>query len=207
MIGRLTGTVLAEEAEGALVLDVNGVGYELTVPLGTVGRAPRSDGKLTLWVQTVVREDAFLLYGFPTEDERFAFRQIVSVSGIGPKTAIAILGQLPASELAHAIERKELARLVAVPGIGKKSAERMLLELAGKLPLGDRPLAPAGAPPKSARPKGPTGLSGKVHDALVLMGYKPAEAERAISALEAELAAENADVSVLVRKALAVLAK
>ncbi len=207
MIGRLTGTVAGEEADGVVVIDVHGVGYEVMAPLGTLGRAVHSDGKVTLWIQTVVREDAFLLYGFANDTERFAFRQIVAVSGIGPKTAIAILGQLPAGELAHAIERKELARLTAVPGIGKKSAERMLLELAGKLPLGDRLFAPAPAakptkPPKAA----PSGLGGQVQDALVRLGYRPSEAERAVAALEEDFTTTT-DVSLLVRKALAVLAK
>ena len=200
MIGRLTGTVAGEEADGVVVIDVHGVGYEVMAPLGTLGRAVHSEGKVTLWIQTIVREDA-------NDTERFAFRQIVAVSGIGPKTAIAILGQLPAGELAHAIERKELVRLTAVPGIGKKSAERMLLELAGKLPLGDRlfappPAAKATKPPKAAA----SGLGGQVQDALVRLGYRPSEAERAVAALEEEFTTTT-DVSLLVRKALSVLAK
>src|SRR5258708_18227746 len=141
MIGRLTGRVAAQEADG-VVLDVGGVGYELAVPLGTLGRARVDEvGRVTLWVHTHVREDALALFGFADETERAAFRALVGVSNVGPKIAVAVLGALPAADLARAVARRDLAALTAISGIGKKIAERLLLELRDKLPLA----APAGA--------------------------------------------------------------
>src|SRR5271165_6575125 len=135
MIGRLTGKVVAQEADGGVVLDVGGVGYELAIPLGTLGRAHTDDvGRVTLWVHTHVREDALALFGFADEAERAAFRALVAVSNVGPKIAVAVLGALPAAELARAIARQDLTAFRGVPGVGKKIAERLLLELRDKLP-------------------------------------------------------------------------
>lgn len=207
MIGRLTGFAI-EESDGTTVVDVNGVGYELTCPLGTMGRATKdADGRVTLFVHTHVREDVFALFGFASEGDRLAFRTVIGVSGIGPKTAIAVLSALPAHELGQAIARKELGKLTAISGIGKKTAERLLLELKDKLSiLSAAPPAKPGAAPGPAAPA-PSGGSGELlARALVNMGYKPGEADRAVEALAGRIA-EGAALADLVREALAVLSK
>jgi holliday junction DNA helicase RuvA len=205
MIGRLTGKVVAQESDGAVVLDVAGVGYELATPLGTIGRARLDEaGRVTLWVHTHVREDALALYGFADDAERSAFRALLGVSNVGPKIAVAVLGTLPASELANAIARRDLAALTAVPGIGKKIAERLLLELRDKLPT-----SPIGGPADSAvtrpAPLRPAGGGERLRAALTGMGFKPAEAERAVTALEGRTA--SAPLEDMLRDALALLAK
>jgi Holliday junction DNA helicase RuvA len=122
MIGRLTGRVLAQEADGGVVLDVGGVGYELAVPLGTLGRVRSDDsGRVTLWVHTHVREDALALFGFADETERAAFRALLAVSNVGPKIAVAVLGALPAPELARAVAGRNLGALTAVSGLERRS--------------------------------------------------------------------------------------
>jgi Holliday junction DNA helicase RuvA len=205
MIGRLTGTVAAQEADGAVVLDVGGVGYELIVPLGTLGRA-RADGagRVTLWIHTHVREDALALYGFVDEGERGAFRTLLSVSNVGPRTAVAVLSALPATELARAVARRDLAALTAVSGIGKKIAERLLLELRDKLPVApvvSGVIAAPGHAPADTPGDGEERLRG----ALTGMGFKPAEAERAVAMLGARV--QTGPVEELLREALALLAK
>lgn len=204
VIGRLTGQVAHEEPDG-FILDVHGVGYELTAPVGTRGRARTGDdGRVTVWVHTHVREDQISLFAFATEDDRLVFRTLLGVPNVGPRTALAILSALPAEELAHAVARKDVGRLTAIPGIGKKTAERLILELAGKLSIATPPAAPgkaaAGAPPKA-----PSSNGELLHSALVRMGYKPAEADRAVAALEARVG--EAALPELLREALAFLAK
>jgi Holliday junction DNA helicase RuvA len=205
MIGQLTGAVTSEEADGSLVLDVGGVGYELLAPLGTLGRA-RANGasdRLTFYIHTHVREDALLLYAFATPDDKAAFRTLIGVSNVGPKMALALLSAMPSEELARVVGAKDLARLVAVPGIGKKTAERLLLELKDKL----APARPAHAgdareaATRTGRPSNAEQLSG----ALTRMGYRPAEAERAIAHLGGRVDTEP--VQALVREALAFLAR
>src|SRR3977135_2986828 len=132
MIGRLTG-ILAEKNPPQLLLDVQGVAYEVDVPMSTFYNLPASGERVTLFTHLVVREDAHLLYGFGTEAERRAFRQLLKISGVGPRIALAVLSGLSVAELVAAIAAQESGRLVKVPGIGKKTAERLLLELKGKL--------------------------------------------------------------------------
>ena len=132
MIGRLTG-VLAEKNPPQIVLDVNGVGYEIDVPMSTFYNLPASGEKATLLTHFAVREDGHYLYGFLTEAERFAFRQLLKISGIGARTALSVLSGLSVGDLAAAVAQQEIGRLIKVPGIGKKTAERLLLELKGKL--------------------------------------------------------------------------
>src|SRR5580704_4568150 len=152
MIGRLTGKVIAQEADGSIVLDVGGVGYELAAPLGTLGRARIDDtGRVTLWVHTHVREDALALYGFADEGERAAFRALLGVSNVGPRIAVAVLGALPAADLSRAVARRDLSALTSVSGVGKKIAERLLLELRDKLPTGPLPGAVPGPAPVGPR--------------------------------------------------------
>jgi Holliday junction DNA helicase RuvA len=206
LIGRLVGRIVEESVDGTVVLDVHGVGYELTVPLGTVGRAtPDAGGAVTLFVHTHVREDALLLYGFATRDDRAVFRQLIGVSNIGPKIALNILGALPVGELSAAVARGETAKLTRVPGVGKKTAERVVLELKDKL-LAPPPLtggAAAPARPAAAASAHPAKAE-LLHGALTRMGYRPAEAERAVAALGARVEAEP--LADLVREALGVLA-
>ena len=206
MIGRLTGQVIAQEPDGGIVVDVAGVGYELTVPLGTIGRAAESaDGRTTLFVHTHAREDTLQLFGFASDADRLAFRTLIGVSSVGPKTAIAVLSALPAPELARAISAKDLGRLTSISGIGKKTAERLILELRDKL-LMTGPLAPVAAHPGKPPPLRVGRPDELLLGALTNMGYRPVEAERARAHLEDRIA-EGAPLPELIREALAVLAK
>lgn len=200
MLGWLRGSVVSEEPSG-LILDVGGVGYELSTPVGTVGRAKGDGaGQIELWVHTHVREDALELFGFASELERRVFRLLLSVPNVGPKTAVGVLGALSISELSQAIAARDLARLSKVPGIGKKTAERLVVELADKLPA----LLPLEAFGKAASPKAPTtGTAQLLMKALVNMGYRPAEAERAVEHLGKRVETEG--VTELLRAALAYL--
>jgi len=205
MIGRLTGKVAAQEPEGAVVVDVGGVGYEVFVPVGTAGRAAVDEsGRTMFYVHTHVREEAFTLFGFATEADRGAFRTLIGVSNVGPKTALAVLGVLPADDLANVIASKDLAKLTGIPGIGKKTAERLVLELRDRL---SRPAAAASAVGASSPTKTPG--AGHPRDllvgALTRMGYRPAEAERAAAALAPRLGTDS--LPDLVREALGILAK
>ncbi len=132
MIGRLTGTI-AEKSPPQVLIDVGGVGYEVDVPMSSFYNLPGLGERTTLLTHFVVREDAQLLYGFLTHAERAAFRQLIRISGVGPRTALSVLSGLSVAELSQAITLQQPARLVKVPGIGKKTAERLLLELKGKL--------------------------------------------------------------------------
>jgi Holliday junction DNA helicase RuvA len=200
LIGRLAGRVVEDGADGTLILDVNGVGYEVTVPQGALGRAGAdASGATTLHVHTHVREDAFVLFGFPSRDERTAFRELIGVSNIGPKIALSILGVLSPGELTAVVQRAETARLVAVPGVGKKTAERIVLELKDKLRFA--PASAATAP--RAAPRDEKGEM--LHGTLTRMGFRAAEAERAVSALGARV--ESMPLGELVREALALLAR
>ena len=208
MIGRLSGSVIAHEDDGTVVVDVGGVGYDLTVPIGTVGRAATDEaGRTVFFVHTHVREEALSLFGFASDRERTAFRTLIGVSNVGPKTAIAVLSALPAEELARAVASRELGKLTSISGVGKKTAERLLLELKDKLPV----LTHEGASvhvqnaPKSngAAPSG--GKAELLASALTRLGYKPVEADRAVKALEDRIATD--ELAALVKDALAFLAK
>ncbi|HEY4012250.1 MAG TPA: Holliday junction branch migration protein RuvA [Polyangiaceae bacterium] len=179
MIGRLTGKVIAQEADGSVLLEVGGVGYELAVPLGTLGRAHTDDGgRVTLWVHTHVREDLLALFGFADATERAAFRTLLGISNVGPKIAVAVLGALPVSELAQAVARRDLSAMKGIPGVGKKIAERLLLELRDKLPA-DSPAPPADGTSRASPADGAERLRG----ALTGMGFRPGEADRAIASM------------------------
>ena len=132
MIGRLTGT-LAEKNPPQVLLDCAGVGYEVDVPMSTFYNLPGLGEKISLLTHFVVREDAQLLYGFATAAEREAFRQLIKISGVGPRTALSVLSGMSVADIAQAVTAQEPGRLMKVPGIGKKTAERLLLELKGKL--------------------------------------------------------------------------
>jgi len=206
VIGRLTGKVAAQDVDGGVVLDVAGVGYELAAPLGTVGRARQDEtGRITLWVHTHVREDALSLFGFADEAERAAFRALIGVSNVGPKIAIAVLGTLPSSELARVIASRDLSALTAISGVGKKIAERLLLELRDKIPVG--PTAGSVAAAGGLVPR--TGGLGddRLRGALTGMGFRPAEADRAIASIGERAQSPSVPFEELMREALALLAK
>jgi Holliday junction DNA helicase RuvA len=203
MIGRLTGKVVADSVDG-VVLDVGGVGYEVAVPLGTVGRLrPDEAGRVTLWIHTHVREDALALYGFADDLDRAAFRALLGVSNVGPRIAVAVLGALPAAELSRAIARQDGAALKGISGVGKKIADRLLLELRDKLPAVVGLPTPAGTTTPAAHVAS-TGEE-RLRGMLTGMGFRPAEAERAVTALGPRAATEP--IEGLLREALALLAK
>jgi Holliday junction DNA helicase RuvA len=209
LIGRLSGRVADESADGTVVLDVHGVGYEVTLPIGSLGRLladagarPRSEVEVAVFVHTHVREDALLLYGFATREDRAAFRALISVSSIGPKIAMAVLGALPGPELSITVGRGDVVKLTKIPGIGKRTAERIVLELKDKLPAvaSGAPGAVAG-PPVVSR----DGQAALVLRTLVEMGFKAPEAERATAALGDKV--EMVPLPELIRQALALLVR
>lgn len=171
MIGRISGTLLGKEPPQVLV-DVGGVGYELDVPMSTFYDLPGLGEKVSLLTHLVVREDAHLLYGFLTPDERNAFRELIRVSGVGPRLALSVLSGLSVSDLVQAVSLQESGRLVKVPGIGKKTAERLLLELKGRL-------AQAIGPGGSAATVAAGDASADVLRALLALGYSEREAAAA----------------------------
>ena len=175
MLGRLTGT-LAEKSPPQVLVDVNGVGYEVDVPMSSFYNLPGLGERVTLLTHFVVREDAQLLYGFLTHDERATFRLLVKISGVGPRTALSILSGLSVADLAQAVSLQESSRLIKVPGIGKKTAERLLLELKGK--LGDALTAPR--TPASDN-------QGDILQALIALGYSDREAAAALKALPGDV--------------------
>ena len=176
MIGRLTGR-LVEKSPPMVLLDVHGVGYEVDVPMSTFYNLPALGETVVLLTHFVVREDAQLLYGFLTASERATFRAVVKISGVGPRTALSILSGLSVGELAQAVARQDSARLVKVPGIGKKTAERLLLELKGKL-------GPDLALPNTAVL---SDAQGDITQALQALGYNEREAQAALKALPADV--------------------
>lgn len=202
MLGWLRGRVVAEEPSG-LILDVGGVGYELTTPAGALGRAKtETSGEVELWVHTHVREDALELFGFPNELERRVFRLLVTVPNVGPKTAIGVLGALTIADLSRAISGRDLGRLAKVPGIGKKTAERLVVELIDKLPA-IIPLDLSDGTKQAKVLVATAGTSQLLLKALVNMGYRPNEAERAVAHLGKRV--ESEPVSDLLRAALGFL--
>ncbi len=204
MIGRLTGIVAGEDVDGTILLDVGGVGYEILVPLGSLGRADKDEqGRTTLIIHTHVREDAFTLFGFATPTDRLVFRTLVGISGVGPKTAVGVLSALSTEELAAAIAREDTKLLTSVPGIGKKTAERLLLELRDKVAIKDIASEVKTSTKGVAKPQ--NSKRDILLGALVNMGYKDAQAQRAISSL-GEIV-DTAELPVLLRESLALLRK
>ena len=192
MIGRLSG-VLLEKTPPQVTLEVQGVGYEIDVPMSTFYNLPNLGERVTLYTHLVVREDAHLLYGFSNEAERMAFRQLLRISGVGARTALSLLSGMSVADLAQAVNAQESARLTKVPGIGKKTAERLLLELKDKLgaELG------AGAASSAAAP-----ADSDVLNALLSLGYNEKEARYALKHLPAGLS-----VSEGIKQALKLLSR
>ncbi len=191
MIGRLAGQLLAKTPPQVLV-DVHGLGYEVDVPMSTFYDLPAIGQPVVLLTHLVVREDAQLLYGFLTETEREAFRQLIRISGVGPRTALSVLSGLSVGDLANAVAMQETGRLTKVPGIGKKTAERLLLELKGKLAP---EIAVAGR-------EAPTEESADILRALLALGYSEREAGAVVRQLPAGLS-----VSEGIKQSLKLLAK
>ena len=192
MIGRLSGMLL-EKNPPQIVVETGGVGYELDVPMSTFYNLPATGERVALFTHLAVREDAHLLYGFGTQAERRAFRQLLKISGIGARTALAVLSGLSVAELAEAVTMQESGRLVKIPGIGKKTAERLLLELKDKL---GAEIATGVAVDR------PAAASSDVLRALLGLGYSEKEALHAVKQLP-----EGASVSDGIRQALKLLAK
>jgi Holliday junction DNA helicase RuvA len=192
MIGRLSGTLL-EKNPPQILLDVQGVGYELDVPMSTFYSLPALHEKVVLHTHFVVREDAQLLYGFATNEERVAFRQLLKIGGVGPKLALSVLSGLSLGDLAHAVANKDATRLTKIPGVGKKTAERLLLELQGKF-------AVTGAGTAQGAPAASSGSD--IVNALLALGYNEKEADWAARQLP-----KDADVSGGIRQALKLLSK
>ncbi len=176
MIGRIQGTLISVHPPRLLV-DCQGIGYEVDVPMSTLYQLPQAGQKVTLLTHFQVREDAQQLFGFATETEREAFRQLIKISGVGSRTALAILSGMSVNELAQAIALQEAGRLTQVPGIGKKTAERLCLELKGKLAPD---LGISGGKPQAIE------ASNEVLQALLALGYSEKEALLALKQIPAD---------------------
>jgi len=176
MIGRISGT-LVEKNFPQIVVSCGGVGYEIDVPMSTFYPLPRTGEEVTLLTHLVVREDAHLLYGFITAPERAAFRQLLKISGVGPKVALSVLSGLSVDDLSAAVASEDAGRLTKIPGIGKKTAERLVLELRDKLP---KTLT-------TVRSETAAAAGGDVLVALLGLGYNEREAQAAIKQLPGEL--------------------
>ena len=192
MIGRLTG-ILVEKNPPQLLLDVQGVAYEVDVPMSTFYNLPALGERIALFTHMVVREDAHLLFGFGTEQERRAFRQLVKISGVGARTALSVLSGLSVVELAQAVTMQDTGRLTKVPGIGKKTADRLLLELKDKLGID---LATAVGVHR------PAPVMSDVLNALLALGYSEKEAVATVKKLP-----DGVGVGDGIRQALKLLAK
>jgi holliday junction DNA helicase RuvA len=192
MIGRLAGTLL-EKNPPQILLEVQGVAYEIDVPMSTFYNLPNIGDRLTLFTHLVVREDAHLLFGFGSENERRAFRQLIRISGVGARIALAVLSGLSVAELAQAVSLQDSGRLTKIPGIGKKTAERLLLELKDK--LGADLTTAVGV-------YRPAPVTADVLNALLSLGYSDKEAARAVRELPEGIAVGDG-----IRQALKLLAK
>jgi holliday junction DNA helicase RuvA len=192
MIGRISGKLLAKHPP-QVVVDVNGVAYEIDVPMSTLYQLPATGSDVTLHTHLVVREDAHQLYGFATEEERHVFRQLIKVTGVGARTALAVLSGLSVAELHQVVATHDSARFTKVPGIGKKTAERLLLELKDRLDVAAVvvPGAAVGA-----------GQAGDIVNALLALGYNDREAAWAVQQLPSGMGMTEG-----IRQALKLLAK
>jgi holliday junction DNA helicase RuvA len=190
MIGRIEGTLVEKNPPQVVVMS-HGVGYEIDVPMSTFYGLPRTGEAVTLLTHLVVREDAHLLYGFSTAPERTAFRQLLKISGVGPKVALSVLSGLSVDDLAVAVASQDATRLTRIPGIGKKTAERLVLELRDKLPMAVTAVTTQASV-----------AGGEVISALLALGYNEREAAAAVKPLPADLALADA-----IRQALKNLAK
>lgn len=192
MIGRIAGRLLTKQPP-QITVDVQGIGYELDVPMSTLYQLPATGADVILFTQLIVREDAHLLYGFATEVERALFRQLIRISGIGARTALSVLSGMSVADVHEAVRTQDIARMTKVPGIGKKTAERLLLELRDRLTIKgvDQTTASGTAPG-----------AGDVANALSALGYNDREVNWAVTQLPA-----GASVTEGIRQALKLLSK
>lgn len=190
MIGKVTGKLI-ERHPPQVIVDVHGIGYEIDVPMSTFYQLPATGNDVTLYTHLVVREDAHLLYGFASEQERYVFRQLLKISGVGARTALSVLSGLSVADLYEAVSAQDSARLIKVPGIGKKTAERLLLELKDKLDVTVIKTAVAGG-----------GYTGDILNALLALGYNDKEAAWAVKQLPGGIAVAEG-----IRQALKLLSK
>jgi Holliday junction DNA helicase RuvA len=194
VIGHLRGR-LVRKAPPALIVDVNGVGYELEAPMSTFYRLPELGAEVELHTHLVVREDAHLLYGFATEDERRLFRDLLRVTGIGPKIGLALLSGIDVDTFMRCVEAQDVDALTRIPGIGRKTAERLLVEMRDRIrALGQMP---------SATPRANGGARAEAYAALVALGYRPVEVNRLLQSVEEE----GAGTEELIRRALQAAAR
>ena len=198
MIAHLRGRIL-EKQPNRIVVDANGVGYDVSVPLSTFYGLGEPGSEIALRIHTHVREDALSLYGFTTRLEQELFERLISISGIGPKLALAVLSGIEPPELVRAIERADLARLTAIPGVGKKTSERIIVELKDRLPR-----APVGSARAGGEPERPA-IKDDVLSALINLGYHRPLAEKAVDA--AVKATPGGDFEPTLRQALRELAR
>lgn len=204
MIGRIRG-VLALKQPPDILVDVGGVGYELQVPMTTLFQLPEIGGEVSLVTHFVVRDDAQLLYGFFDERDRFLFRQLIRVNGVGPKLALTILSGMDASSFARCVARDDISSLVALPGVGKKTAERLLIEMRDKLQDWLTEPAAGGMPGDAVAPAPPVhDIVADAEGALVALGYKPQEATRMVSAVNDDTVDDSEE---LIRRALKSMVK
>ncbi len=190
MIGHLRGRLL-EKRPNQVIVEVQGVGYDVTIPVSTFYQLPEPPGETQLFIYTHVREDALALYGFRTPREKQVFEKLISVSGIGPKLAITVLSGLEVNELVPAIRSNDVMKLTRIPGVGRKTAERLVLELRDKLLEGEAE--------RAAPPPGLTPLEEDVLSALVNLGYQHGVAEKAVKSLQAR---DGASFDELLRRSL-----
>jgi Holliday junction DNA helicase RuvA len=201
MIGRITG-ILVEKQQGDILLDVGGIGYEVQVPFTTLFELPELGAQLTLFTHFVVREDAQLLYGFAQERERHLFRNLIKVSGVGPKLALGILSGMDADSFVRTVRSADTDALVQLPGVGKKTAERLLIEMRDRLK--DWILELDAVTPLTVVGDNSAKMLAEAESALVALGYKPAEASRAVAAANDDGIEKSED---LIRRALRSMVK
>jgi holliday junction DNA helicase RuvA len=193
MIGRLHGVLLSKQPPQILV-DVNGISYEVEAPMSTFFHLPAVGEKVTLHTHLVVREDAQLLFGFGSQTEKALFRELIKVSGVGPKVALAVLSGVSAEDFWNIVRSGETGRLVKLPGIGKKTAERLVMELRDKAGAGEVSLPGVPAPP--------LGALAEARAALAALGYKPAEVQRLTEAVYKDGMSTEAIIQDALKRAL-----
>ena len=194
MIGRLHGRVISKQPP-FLLLDVNGVGYEIEAPMSTFYDLPADDGPITLHTHLAVREDAHVLYGFARETDRTLFRALLKVSGVGGKMALGVLSGMSAEEFNQAVQSADHAALTRLPGVGKKTAERLVIEMRDKL---ESLVGNVSVQVKSGAGAAPVSADQDAVSALIALGYKPPEASRMVS----QVFEEGMDTEVIIRAAL-----
>lgn len=193
MIGLLNGK-LTEKGTDSVIVDVGGVGYEVLVPLSTLAKLPKTGEAVTLYIHTHVREDDLRLFGFESKNDKTAFLTMLKVSGVGPKLALTVLGALGGQDLAQVIGDSDTKRLSAIPGIGKKTAERMILELSGKLKVESKDASGATA----------GSMFAELASALQNLGFKPVQVDRVLADMRGR-SAPDAPFAALLREALSLL--